>query len=133
LNDALEEAGLDRDEVYVTNAVKHFYFTTRLPRRQHKTPARRHVNACRPWLEAEIEVVRPEGIVCLGATAGQSLLGPTYRLTKDRGKFLKSEWAVWIVGTYHPSAILRAPTPEGRAKLRAYFVADLRKAAKRLG
>ena len=107
LDDALDEAGLDRDEVYVTNAVKHFRWEPRGKRRLHKKPSARQIEACKPWLHAEILVVKPEGIVCLGATAAQTMLGRDFRITKHRGKFFTSDDVAWLMATYHPSAILR--------------------------
>ncbi len=108
LDQALEEAGIDRQEVYVTNAVKHFAFIMKGKRRMHDTPKMRHVTACRPWLEKELELLAPEGVVCLGATAAKSLLGPAVRITRDRGKvFTDTTWASRVLVTEHPSAILR--------------------------
>jgi len=132
LDEAVRAAGLARDQVYVTNAVKHSSFEERGKRRLHKKPSSRQVSACRPWLEAEIQQVKPKGIICLGATAAQALLGRDFRLTQHRGEFLDSDWAEWIMATYHPSALLRAPDEEARAQLRQAFAADLRKAAGRL-
>jgi DNA polymerase len=132
LDEALEAAGIPREEVFVTNAVKHFKWTPRGKRRLHAKPSSREVTACRPWLEAEIEAVRPELIVCLGATAAQALLGPKFRVTRQRGEILAAQLAPAIMATYHPSAILRAPDDEARAKMRKEFTADLRKAARRL-
>jgi uracil-DNA glycosylase len=125
-------AGLARDQVYVTNAVKHFSFEERGKRRLHKKPSSRQVSACRPWLEAEIQQVKPKGVICLGATAAQALLGRDFRLTKRRGEFLDTDWAEWIMATYHPSALLRAPDEAAREQLRRLFFADLRNAAGRL-
>lgn len=108
LDQALEQAQIDRNEVYVTNAVKHFAFIIQGKRRMHDTPKMRHVNACRPWLEKELELLAPEGVVCLGATAAKSLLGPRVRVTRDRGKvFTDTTWAPRVLVTEHPSAILR--------------------------
>jgi DNA polymerase len=132
LDDALLEAGLDRDEVYVTNAVKHFCWELRGKRRLHKKPTTRQIEACKPWLMAEILVVEPEVIVCLGATAAQSMLGREFRITRHRGKFFKSEDAAWLMATYHPSAILRAPDKADRDRKRAEFTDDLHHAAERL-
>jgi DNA polymerase len=132
LDDALNEAGLSRDEVYVTNAVKHFRWEPRGKRRLHKKPTARQIEACRPWLHAEILVVDPEVIVCLGATAAQAMIGRDFRITKQRGKFFKGDDAAWIMATYHPSAILRAPDRDKREQMRAAFVRDLRKAAERI-
>jgi DNA polymerase len=121
---ALEEAGIDRAEVFVTNAVKHFKFEERGKRRIHKKPSAGEVSACRPWLEAELTIVRPEILVCLGATAALAVFGPEYRVTRERGKFAKHEWAALATSTVHPSAILRAPD-ELRAKEYRQFVEDL--------
>ncbi len=132
LNTALEEAGLSRDEVYVTNAVKHFRWEPRGKRRLHKKPSARQIEACRPWLHAEILVVEPPVIVCLGATAAQAMLGRDFRITKDRGKFFKSDEAAWLMATYHPSAILRAPEKEARDQMREEFTDDLRLAARKV-
>ncbi len=125
LDRALEEAGIDRAAVYVTNAVKHFKFEERGKRRIHKKPTDPEVEACRPWLEAEIEHVRPTMIVCMGATAARSLLGKTFRLTQHRGEFFERPPAAWITATIHPSAILRAPSDEQRHEDYAAFVQDL--------
>jgi uracil-DNA glycosylase len=126
LGGALEEAGIDRREVYVTNAVKHFKWVPSGARRLHKKPNRGEIKACRPWLEAELEIVRPEVLVLLGATAAQALLGPEFRLTQNRGRFVDSDFAPHLIATLHPSAILRAPDPESRRIARASFVEDLR-------
>jgi len=133
LDDALDEAGLARDEVYVTNAVKHFRWEPRGKRRLHKKPTTRQIEACKPWLHAELLVVKPHVIVCLGATAAQAMLGSDFRITKQRGKFFKSNHAAWITATYHPSAILRAPDHEDREQKRKEFVDDLHHAAQRIG
>src|SRR5438034_3913595 len=114
LDQALDEAGIDRDQVYVTNVVKHFNFEPRGKRRIHKTPNAEHIAACRPWLEAEIEQVKPEVIVCLGATAAQAILGRDFRLTRHRGEFFRSPLAPSVTATVHPSSILRAPDDEAR-------------------
>src|SRR6185437_4598572 len=132
LTEALEAAAIERDEVYVTNAVKHFKWTPRGKRRLHAKPSSREVAACRPWLEAEIEAIEPQVIVCLGATAAQSLLGPSFRITRQRGEILASDWAPALVATYHPSAILRAPDPVERDALRSLFADDLKLAGKAL-
>jgi DNA polymerase len=132
LDEALDEAGLGRGDVYVTNAVKHFRWEPRGKRRLHKKPTARQIEACKPWLLAEILVVEPEVIVCLGATAAQSMLGREFRITKNRGKFFKTEDAAWLMATYHPSAILRAPDPADRDRKRAELVEDLHHAAERL-
>ena len=131
LNKAMDEAGIPRDEVYVTNAVKHFKWEPRGTRRLHSKPSAREVAACRPWLETEINLVKPEVIVCLGATAAQSLLGPAFRITKERGRMITdTQWAPALTATYHPSAILRAPDDDAREKAYGEFVDDLKKVAK---
>jgi DNA polymerase len=126
LNRALEEAGIHRSEVYVTNAVKHFKFEERGKRRIHKKPRVSEVKACHPWLEAEISLLKPEVIVCLGATAAQALLGPKFRLTKERGKFVTHPWGPHVTATIHPSAVLRAPDAEQRHEEYRKFVDDLK-------
>ena len=130
LADALAEAGLRSEEVYLTNVVKHFRWKPKGKRRLHQTPATRHVRACLPWLEAELTVVRPEVLVCLGAVASQALLGRSFRVTKDRGTALT--WGDYaVVATIHPSAVLRAAKPEDRQRLRMSLIEDL-VAARRL-
>jgi uracil-DNA glycosylase len=126
---ALAEAGIDRRRTYVTNVVKHFKWEPRGKRRIHSRPDASEVTACRPWLEAEIQVVRPRVIVCLGATAAQALLGRTFRVTKQRGEFVASGLAPHVTATIHPSAILRAPDDEARREEMRRFVEDLRKVA----
>jgi DNA polymerase len=130
LDEALEEAGIDRGTVYVTNAVKHFKFVRQelTRRRLHKKPAMGEVRACRPWLEEEVKVVRPALIVVLGSTAAQSLLGPKFRVTRERGRVVESS-AGPVLATVHPSAILRAPS-ETRAAERRAFVRDLAEVAR---
>jgi DNA polymerase len=130
LDEMLAEAGIDRDDVYLTNAVKHFKWEPRGKRRLHAKPTAREVAACRPWLQAELESIRPRGVVCLGATAAQCLLGGKFRLTQQHGALLpfQGESADWIMATYHPSAVLRAPDHKRRIELRAIMVADLRAA-----
>src|SRR5881628_72708 len=108
LDRALAEIGLDRRGVYITNIVKHFKWEPRGKRRIHMTPRANEIQACRPWLEAELAVVKPRVIVCLGSTAAQALIGPQFRITRSRGQFYPSRWAPWIMATYHPSAVLRA-------------------------
>jgi uracil-DNA glycosylase family protein len=127
LDRALQDAGIDRSAVYVTNAVKHFKFEERGKRRIHKKPNASEIRACRPWLEAEMELIRPEIIVCLGATAAQAMFGSDYRVTRERGIFVGHLWATHATSTIHPSAILRAPDAEQRALEYAGFVADLKK------
>jgi uracil-DNA glycosylase len=122
---ALAAAGIDRKAVYVTNAVKHFKWEPRGKRRLHKKPTQREIWACRPWLHAELEAVKPEGLVCLGATAAQSLFGPDFRVTTERGRLLDSQLARYVIATVHPSSLLRAPTPDDREREYERFVADL--------
>jgi uracil-DNA glycosylase family protein len=131
LHDALEQAGFE-GSYYVTNVVKHFKWVERGKRRIHKKPNLSEVRACRPWLEAEIDVVRPQAIVCLGATAAQALLGPQFRVTKQRGELVDSPLAPFVLATIHPSAILRADEGD-RDTERAAFVADLTGVARALG
>src|ERR1700704_4024066 len=133
MDQALEEAGIDRKEVYVTNAVKHFKWEPRGKRRIHQKPNSREIAACRPWLEAELRLVRPKLLVCLGATAAQSVFGPTFRVTRERGKVLGSELGPKVLATVHPSSLLRQPDEESRAREYALFVADLRTALKASG
>ena len=128
LSRALEEAGIDRKAVYLTNAVKHFKWEPRGKKRIHKKPGTLEIAACRPWLDAEIEAVRPEVIVCLGATAAQALLGKSFKVTQRRGELISPEGLPDIVATVHPSSILRAPD-ETRHEEYARFVADLKKIA----
>ena len=129
LDQALEEAGIDRQKAYVTNVVKHFKWEPRGKRRIHKKPNAKEIAACRPWLEAEIEIVKPKVIVCLGATAAQALLGSQFRVSKDGGKFIESDLAPYIIATVHPSAILRAPDDETRHEQKRRFIDDLKKVA----
>jgi len=131
LDRALEEAGIDRKLVYVTNVVKHFKWTARGKRRLHEKPNAREIAACRPWLEAELAIIQPQVIVCLGATAAQSLLGPQFRITRDRGRFFDSPWGP-ITATLHPSAILRMPDAEMKREARAQLVEDLRRVGERI-
>jgi len=130
LDDALSEAGIDRAQTYVTNVVKHFKWEPRGKRRIHKKPNAREITACRPWLEAEIALVKPKVIVCLGATAAQALLGPKFRVSKQRGEFIKSTLAAYVVATVHPSSILRAPDDETRRTEKRLFIADLKRIAR---
>jgi len=127
---ALEEAGIDRKTVYVTNAVKHFKWNPRGKRRIHQKPNSREVAACRPWLEAELRIVRPKLLVVLGSTAGQAIFGPSFRVTRERGKVLSSKFAPKVVATVHPSSLLRQPDEESRHREYARFVSDLRVAVK---
>ena len=130
LDRGLEAAGVDRRRVYVTNAVKHFRWTRRGKRRLHEKPNAGQVRACRPWLEAEIEVVKPQVIVLLGATAAQSVMGPAFRVSKQRGEVLSSPFGVPVLATVHPSSILRATDEESRDAALAAFIADLKVAAR---
>ena len=132
LDQALEEAGIDRARVYVTNAVKHFKWEPRGKRRLHKRPDAGEVAACRPWLDRELELVRPKVVVCLGATAAQALLGRTFRVTKQRGEFFPQPEGHVITATVHPSSILRAPDPATREAELTAFTEDLRQVAKKL-
>ena len=128
-DNALEAAGIDRKQTYVTNVVKHFKWEPRGKRRIHKKPNAIEIAACRPWLEAEIAVVKPEVILALGATAAQALLGPQFRVTKQRGQFIESTLAPYIMATVHPSSILRAPDDETRHEEKRKFIDDLKKVA----
>ena len=133
LDQALAEVGIDRSTTYVTNIVKHFKWTPRGKRRLHAKPSSREIAACFPWLEAEIESVKPELIVCLGATGPQGLLGRDFEITRQRGEILESPKAAHVLATYHPAAVLRAPHEEARRAQRADFVSDLKIAADWLG
>ena len=126
-DELLAEAGVDRGATYVTNTVKHFKFEPRGGRRIHKKPGAREIASCRPWVEKEIALIRPEAVVCLGATAAQALIGKHFRITKDRGEWVTSDGCDRTLATYHPSAILRVPDPDQKAAMRADFVADMRK------
>ncbi len=129
LDKALEEAGIDRSVAYVTNAVKHFNWEERGKRRIHKKPRASEIAACRPWLDAEIERLKPAVIVCLGATAAQALLGKDFRVTKHRGEFVESALAPRVTALVHPSAILRAPDETSRHEEMKHFIDDLKKVA----
>ena len=130
LDEALEEAGIDRADAYLTNVVKHFKWQPRGKRRIHQKPNWSEIAACRPWFDAELAVVAPHALVCLGATAAQALLGREVRVTRDRGKPLETPLAPVALATVHPSSILRAPDQETRRREYALFVEDLRVAAK---
>lgn len=132
LDKALEEAGIDRSQVYVTNVVKHFKWEPRGKRRIHKKPNAAEITACRPWLEAEIAVIKPRAIICLGSTAAQIIIGPKFRVSAQRAQFVKSDLAPLVTATVHPSSILRAPTDEQRRAETARFIADLKKIRKAL-
>src|SRR4051794_34984276 len=129
LDEALDEAEIAQNTVYLTNAVKHFKWEQRGKRRLHSKPSAREITACRPWLEAEIHAIEPRTVVCLGATAAQTLLGRTFRLTQHFGEAMKSPWAERVFATYHPSAILRAPDHDERKRMRKQFVQHLKIAA----
>jgi DNA polymerase len=126
LDRALEEAGIARDDAYVTNVVKHFKFEERGRRRIHQTPKRFEIEACKPWLAEEMKAVRPEALVLLGATAAKALLGSSLRVTRHRGELLQSDLAPIVAATIHPSAILRAPDDASRQAERRAFADDLR-------
>ena len=132
LDEALDEAGIDRTAVYVTNTVKHFKFMRRGKRRIHKKPNAEQIGACRPWLDAEMRAVQPKVIVCLGATAAQALLGRAFRVTQQRGQFVPSPFGIDATATIHPSAILRSPDEATRHEEMRAFVADLSLVARHL-
>lgn len=133
LDEALDAAGLDRREVYLTNAVKHFKFVKKalIKRRLHKKPNAAEMRACRPWLEEEVRLLRPKLVVALGSTAGQALMGRGFKVTESRGKVLQSEWAGAVLATVHPSSVLRTPS-EGREAARREFFRDIGRIAKEL-
>jgi len=132
LDRGLEAAGIDRADAYVTNVVKHFKFEERGRRRIHQTPKRFEIDACRPWLDEELKLVKPEALVLLGATAAKALLGSSFRVTQHRGELLESELAPIVTATIHPSAILRGPDDASRAAEREAFAEDLRVVAEAL-
>ncbi len=132
LDELLAGAGIDRAAVYVTNAVKHFKWEPRGKVRLHQKPSQGEVTACRPWLEVEMRLVQPHGIVCLGATAYQSLMGSGARVTRDRGQFFDSPWGAWITPTLHPAAVLRMPDAARRDEARRQLQQDLAAAGRRL-
>jgi uracil-DNA glycosylase len=133
LDRGLEAAGIARAEAYVTNVVKHFKFEERGRRRIHQTPKRFEIDACRPWLDAELDVVKPQALILLGATAAKALLGSSFKVTQHRGELLDSELAPLVSATIHPSAILRSRDDAERAAEREAFAADLRAVADALG
>jgi DNA polymerase len=133
LNRGLEAAGIDRREAYLTNVVKHFSFQERGRRRIHQTPKRFEVEACRPWLDAELDVVGPEALVLLGATAAKAVLGSSFKVTQHRGELLDSDLAPIVSATVHPSSILRQPDEESRVRERQAFARDLRVIVEALG
>ena len=126
LDKALGEAGIDRNSVYLTNVVKHFKWEPRGKRRIHKKPNALEIAACRPWLEAEIAVLKPDVLICLGATAAQALLGNQFKVTQSRGKFIPSPLAPHVMATVHPSSLLRAPDEETRKRETQRFIKDLK-------
>jgi DNA polymerase len=130
LDKVLEETGIDRNETYVTNAVKHFKWEPRGKRRIHKKPNLIEITACKPWIEAEISVLKPEVIVCLGATAAQALLGRDFRVSVQRGQLVKSDLAPYVIATVHPSSLLRAPDEEARRIEMKRFIDDFKVVAK---
>lgn len=130
LDQVLEEVGIDRSQVYVTNVVKHFKWIPAGKRRLHAKPNAREISACRPWLEAEIASVKPKVLVCLGATAAQTLLGRNFRVSRQRGELISSPLAPYAIATVHPSSLLRAPDEETRQQEKERFVGDLRRVAK---
>ncbi|MGH9311156.1 MAG: UdgX family uracil-DNA binding protein [Vicinamibacterales bacterium] len=132
LDKALEEAGIDRARVYVTNVVKHFKWEPRGKRRIHAKPNAAEISACRPWLETEIALVKPRVLICLGATAAQALLGKAFKVSRQRGELVASSLAPLVSATVHPSSILRAPDDESRRLEMTRFVRDLRRIAKEL-
>ena len=127
LDKALIEAGIDRKTVYVTNVVKHFKWEPRGKRRIHKKPNAAEITACRPWLEAEVAVIKPRAIVCLGSTAAQAVIGPKFRVSIQRAQFVDSPLAPFVTATVHPSSILRAPTDDARHEEMRRFIDDLKK------
>jgi uracil-DNA glycosylase len=130
LDSSLEKAGIDRSQVYVTNVVKHFKWEPRGKRRIHQKPNSVEISACRPWLEAELAIVRPDVLVCLGATAAQALLGRSFKVSRQRGQFVVSPLAPRVLATVHPSSLLRAPDAETRRRETDRFVQDLKKVAR---
>ncbi|HEX5948851.1 MAG TPA: UdgX family uracil-DNA binding protein [Actinomycetota bacterium] len=126
LGEALEDAGIDRADVYITNVVKHFKFQPRGKRRIHKRPSAAETAACRPWLDAELQAIKPSALLALGATAAQDLFGRSFRVTKQRGRPLEFDFAPLVMASVHPSSILRAPDEEARREEYGLFVADLR-------
>ena len=132
LDTALERAGIDRDQVYLTNVVKHFKWRPRGKRRNHQKPNLEEITACRPWLEGELQAVKPRVLVCLGATAAQALLGRQFRVSRERGEWVDSPLATRVIATVHPSSILRAPDDDARRAEMQRFVADLARVAREL-
>ena len=133
MDQALEEAGIHRSQVYVTNAVKHFKWEPRGKRRIHKKPNSREIAACRPWLAAELRIVKPKLVVAMGATAAQTIFGLSFRVTRERGKVLSSKLAARVLATVHPSSLLRQPDEASREREYKHFVSDLRAALRAVG
>jgi DNA polymerase len=131
LDEALADVDIDREDVYVTNAVKHFKFVPRGKRRIHGKPNSREIRACRPWLEAELAIVKPQMLIALGATAAQALFGPQFRVSKQRGKPFESELAPWCMATVHPSSLLRAPDEAARRQAWSDFLRDFKVIARK--
>jgi uracil-DNA glycosylase family protein len=129
LDRAMEDAGIDRERVFVTNVVKHFKWRPSGKRRLHERPNAAEIRACRPWLDLELEIVRPDLVVALGATAARALIGRSFRITEQRGEIVTVGDTLRVMGTFHPSAILRARTPADRERMAAALLADLSKAA----
>jgi len=127
LDKALAEAGIDRKTVYLTNVVKHFKWEPRGKRRIHRKPNAAEITACRPWLEAEVAVIKPRAIICLGSTAAQAVIGPKFRVSIQRAQFVESDLAPFVTATVHPSSILRAPTDDARHEEMRRFIEDLKK------
>ncbi len=132
LDRALGEAGIARDEAYVTNVVKHFKWTPKGKRRIHEKPTAREVEACRPWFQTELDLVKPEVVVALGATAAQAILGSAFRISRERGRFVTSPLPAKVLATAHPSAVLRMPDDKARQEAMAQLIADLRVVARTL-
>ncbi len=132
LDQALVKAGIERDKTYVTNVVKHFKWVAKGKRRIHQTPDAWEIAACKPWLNTEIALIKPQVIVCLGATAAQALLGKEFRVTRHRGEFIESPLAPFVIATVHPSAILRIPDEAARVAAMNQFIEDLKRVATQL-
>jgi DNA polymerase len=132
LDEALEQAGIDRSTIYVTNVVKHFKWEPRGKRRIHAKPNAGEISACRPWLETEIALVKPHVLICLGATAAQALLGKSFKVSKQRGELVESTLAPVVSATVHPSSILRAPDVAARREEMRRFVKDLKRIAREI-
>jgi DNA polymerase len=131
-DEALAAVGMNRTDVYVTNAVKHFRFEMRGKKRIHQRASARQIDACRPWVEQELKLINPPVLVLLGSTAAQSLIGRHFKITRDRGKFFPSSWSASTIATFHPSALLRIPDDTMRAEAQQHFVSDLHQVAEQL-